>query len=137
MVWINEDGVTFTDNKDDSGHIDSTLDGGIEVPSIRLKDVIEGEQIQLLKLDVEGAEFTVLEDCHAVLHLVERMIIEVHMLRPEEGRLGTLLAQLESLGFKYVLNELIHAAWMDSGNKPPFTSCPTEKYVVSVFAWQS
>ena len=45
------------------------------------------------------------------------------MLRPEEGRLGTLLAQLESLGFKYVLNELIHAAWMDSGNKPPFTSC--------------
>ena len=72
VVWINEDGVTFTDNKDDSGHIDSTLDGGIEVPSIRLKDVIEGEQIQLLKLDVEGAEFTVLEDCHAVLHLVER-----------------------------------------------------------------
>ena len=98
-VWINDDGVTFTNNKDDSGHIDSTLDGGIKVPSIRLKNAIENEKIQLLKLDVEGAEYSVLEDCHAVLHLVERMIIEVHTLRPEEGSLGSLLAQLESLGF--------------------------------------
>ena len=46
------------------------------------------------------------------------------------------LAQLEELGFRYVLDDLHQATWMEPDKKPPFTMCSTDKYIVTVFAWQ-
>ncbi|MBT4741467.1 MAG: FkbM family methyltransferase [Rhodospirillaceae bacterium] len=135
-VWIGNDGVTFTDSKDDAGHVDDVSDAGISVPTIRLKDVIEKDRIQLLKLDVEGAEYKILADCGDSLRNVERMVVEVHAFRQEDGKLGALLAQLEELGFRYVLDDLHQATWMEPDKKPPFTMCSTDKYIVTVFAWQ-
>ncbi len=92
--------------------------------------------MHLLKLDIEGAEFKVLEDCDDALGNVERMVIELHVLRQDEGRVGTLLAQLEDQGFRYVFNDLRYATWLDSKTPTPFAVCPTEQYVITVYAWQ-
>ncbi|MEQ9109288.1 MAG: FkbM family methyltransferase [Rhodospirillaceae bacterium] len=136
-VWTGNDGVVFTDSKDDAGHVNAGSEAGINVPTIRLKDVIENERVHLLKLDVEGAEYKIIEDCADALRNVERMVIEVHAFRSKDGKVGALLAQLESLGFHYVLDDLHQATWMEPDNTPPFAICSTDKYIVTVFAWQN
>ena len=135
-IWINNDGVSFSDSKDDAGHIELDQTGSPIVPSVRLKDVLSQERVHLLKLDIEGAEFEVLEDCDEALLQVERMVIEVHVLHPQHISIGGLLNQIESLGFRYILHDLHHATWVSSDVSPPFAACPTDKYIVTVFAWQ-
>ncbi len=136
-VWTGNDGVVFSDSKDDAGHINAESEAGITVPTIRLKDIIENERAHLLKLDVEGAEYKIIEDCGDSLLNVERMVIELHAFRPGDGKVGALLAQLENLGFHYVLDDLHQATWMEPDAPPPFAICSTDKYIVTVFAWQS
>lgn len=135
-VWTGNDGVTFSDSKDDAGHVDAKSQGGVTVPTVRLRDVLEQDRYQLLKLDVEGAEYKILEDCGDALKNAERMVIEVHAFRSEDGKLGSLLSQLEELGFQYVLDDLHQATWMKPEEPPPFSMCTTDKYIVTIFAWQ-
>jgi len=132
-VWTHDQGVSFDTSHDDAGHV---VEGeGTKVPSVRLKDYLK-DPVHFLKLDVEGAEFALLDDCGAALKNVERMIIEVHAMDGEQAPIGALLARLESLGFRYTLGDLHAAVWVPSVAKPPFAFCPTEKFIVSVFAWQ-
>lgn len=136
-VWTGNEGVTFSESKDDAGHVQSGAEGGATVPTVRLKDILEDKQYHLLKLDVEGAEYKIIEDCGDTLQNVECMVIEVHAFRSEDGRLGALLFQLEELGFTYVLDDLHQATWMPPDDPPPFSMCSTDKYIVTVFAWQT
>lgn len=136
-VWIGNDGVVFSDSKDDAGHVNEESEAGIKVPTIRLKEIIESERVQLLKLDVEGAEYKIIEDCGDSLRNVERMVIEVHAFRTADGKVGALLAQLENLGFHYVLDDLHQANWMKPDTLSPFAMCSTDKFIVTVFAWQN
>jgi len=130
-VWTHKDGVTFAASNDDAGHV---APQGVHVPSIRLADEIAKAPVQLLKLDVEGAEFELLADCADRLSAVERMIVEVHAFG--DNRVGPLLSLLEGKGFKYTLADLHHATWMETKSPPPFTSCRTDKYYFTVFAWR-
>jgi hypothetical protein len=62
--------------------------------------------VDLLKLDVEGAEHEVLEDLMSSgsLARVERMAIEYHHhLAPGDDRLAGFLNRLEASGFTYLL----------------------------------
>lgn len=133
-VWTDNSGVSFSEEFDDSGHI-GAMSGGKVVPSVRLKDVISQSPIELLKMDVEGAEFALFKDCASALHNVNKIIVEVHQLR-SEGKLGELLSVLESAGFRYILSDLHQAVWVTDYKKPPFSETKTDRYLVSVFAWR-
>jgi FkbM family methyltransferase len=77
-----------------------------EVAQVRLSDFID-ETIDLLKLDVEGAECDVLEDLERAnkLAFVQRMIIEFHHnLKPSQSNMGSFLAILERAGFVYTID---------------------------------
>src|SRR6185436_15983391 len=54
----------------------------IRVPTIRLAERLAAEPIDLLKLDIEGAESVVLADCAAALDNVAAVILEVHEFDP-------------------------------------------------------
>jgi FkbM family methyltransferase len=74
-----------------------------KVTQIRISDFID-ETVDLLKLDVEGAEWDVLRDLEATnkLTFVQRMIIEFHHnLTPEKSNMGPFLEILERGGFAY------------------------------------
>jgi FkbM family methyltransferase len=77
----------------------------IEVPAVRLSQFLGGD-VDLLKLDVEGAEGRVLDDLIAsgALARVKRLHLEYHH-HIDGGRndLSTTLAQLEQGGFGYQL----------------------------------
>lgn len=134
-VWINDNGVNFRNSNDDSGHVVATGEGTIQVPSFRLRDLIIDESVEMLKLDIEGAEFAVLEDCDGALKNVEKMIIEVHKFN-SDARVGRLLDMLEKNGFQYSLVDLHQATWLGSNRRPPFAACQTEKYLITVLAWR-
>ncbi len=131
-VWTHGGGVRFAGDRDDAGHVSET---GQDVPSVALKDLL-AEPVDLLKLDVEGAEFEVLASCGDALKQVRRMVIEVHAMHMDRAPVGKMLAHLENLGFRYTLADLHAAVWIPKGQHPPFSAIPTDKYIFTVFAWR-
>jgi FkbM family methyltransferase len=135
-VWIHDDGVSFSISGDDSGHINP--EEGTKIPSIRLKNFLEQfDRIEMLKLDVEGAEYEILKDCRSTLNRIRRMVIEVHHLSDEKQRLGGIFSVLEQAGFQYVASDLHAATWTKPGNTPPFDFISHDKFIMTVFAWQT
>jgi len=136
-VWIHEDGVCFDASGDDAGHVCSDLRPGKErIPSIRLRSELCGQPVDLLKLDIEGAEFDVIRDCRDVLSNVRQAIVEIHKLDDHSGSLGDLLKVFDDHNFQYVLGDLHAADWLPPSLASPFTACRTNKYIITLFAWQ-
>lgn len=133
-VWIHEDGVKFSQSCDDSGHIDGR--GETRVPSFRLRDFLVENEVDLIKLDIEGAEFQVIKDCEDALARVRNLIIEVHRFANSEDQLGELLTILKRRGFHYMLGDLHAADWIPCETNPPFHACSTKNFIITVFAWR-
>jgi len=135
-VWTHGDGVSFAQTNDDAGHVANEADAAaVKVPSIRLHSRLD-QPIDLLKLDVEGAEFALIEDCGERLRNVGHIVMEVHAMEDTQAKIGHMLARLEDTGFKYVLGDLHQATWLPVPKAPPFEHCRTDKFIVSVFAWR-
>jgi FkbM family methyltransferase len=141
-VWIHEGSVTFRCEGTDSGTIDE-LAGGLSgepksVPSVRLKSILERETVDLLKLDIEGGEEAVLEDCGESLTNVRALLMEVHEFDAQRRRTGRVLDLLERAGFVWSLDDLVPLPW-----RPPVA--PAESafpdthmcWSVLVRAWRS
>lgn len=135
-VWTDDAGVRFAMSMDDSGHVGDGGPAQVTVPSVRLRDVIEAEPPDLLKLDVEGAEYEILADCADVIGRVGRLIMEVHRFGHESGSLPGILDILERAGLAYVLADLENASWLEPGERPPFPRLASDKFCFSVFAWR-
>ncbi len=76
------------------------------VPQRRLSDFVDGP-VDLIKLDVEGAEGDVLDDLietGAIAH-VRTLVLEYHnYLAPGESAMGAFLERLATHGFEYRLS---------------------------------
>ncbi len=103
-VWINNNGVEFGAEGADTGSIFSAQNK-IEVESIRLKDLLEEEiEVTLLKMDIEGAEVKVMEDCSESLSKVKNIFIEYHSFKDKDQDLYKLLKVLSENHFRYYIN---------------------------------
>jgi len=112
-VWIHNQGLEFMADGADGGHIrDLSGNSGIRVPSIRLAEILEGQpRIDLLKMDIEGAESVVLADCGERLQRVRHLYVEYHSRAGEPQQLGNVLHLLTEQGFRYFVssvNQEIH-----------------------------
>lgn len=76
-----------------------------KVEAIRLKDFIADKHIDLLKMDIEGAEYLVVKDCEPILKQIENIFIEYHSMENEEQKLDELLLILKRNGFRYHLSQ--------------------------------
>lgn len=102
-VWINENGVELgLENADDSSiYLEKNK---MKVGSIRLKDFLEKEQtIDMLKIDIEGAEVEVMNDCKDSLRHVKNIFIEFHSYINQPQRLSAVIKVLEDAGFRYFI----------------------------------
>jgi FkbM family methyltransferase len=72
----------------------------IEVTTVRLSDYLN-EPVQMLKLDVEGAELEVLCECRHKLGMVENIFVEYHEdgANKYDGKLPRVLSILDEAGF--------------------------------------
>lgn len=104
-VWIDNNGVQFTQQGADGSSIFSE-GNKISVPSIRLKDFLEKEeQIDLLKIDIEGAEYEVIKDCKDSLGNVKNIFVEYHSYLSTDQKLSDILKIFEDCGFRYFIRQ--------------------------------
>jgi FkbM family methyltransferase len=102
-VWINNDGIELSLEGADGASIYSKVNV-TKVPSVRLKDLIEEEnKIDMLKIDIEGAEYEVLKDCQNSLSNVENIFIEYHSFSNSNQNLSEILSILEKNNFRYFI----------------------------------
>ena len=103
-VWTNDEGIWFGSDQADSASIYSTTDRKL-VPSVRLRDyLLREERIDMLKMDIEGAETAVLTDCHDALAPVQNLFVEFHAYPDHPQTLAEVVRVLEAADFRYYIN---------------------------------
>ena len=103
-VWMSEEGIWFGSDQADSASIFSKTDRKL-VPSLRLRDrLLQETRIDMLKMDIEGAETTVLTDCHDALAHVQNLFVEFHAYLGYPQTLSDVVKILEDSGFRYYIN---------------------------------
>lgn len=102
-VWVNNDRVNICIEGADGASIYS--DGNlVSVKAIRLKDAIERENyVDMLKIDIEGAEYDVILDCRDTLGKVKNIFIEYHSFVNDKQKLSKILGILENNNFRYFI----------------------------------
>jgi len=91
-----------------------------KVQTVRLSTFIQ-EEIDLLKMDVEGAEIAVISELAASgrLRLIKEMFIEYHHhLKSDEDNLSRMLRPLEDNGFGYQISSSCDLPWARKSIQP-------------------
>ncbi len=102
-VWIDNSGVKFFSEGADGSTMFSDKANTV-VSSVRLKDLLsQFTKIDMLKMDIEGAEVNVIEDCEAELAKIETLFIEYHSYVDKKQELDKLLLILTNNGFRYFI----------------------------------
>jgi FkbM family methyltransferase len=102
-IWIDNNGVNLSVEGADGSSV--YLKKNVQkVNSIRLKDLLESEsKIDMLKMDIEGAENNVILDCGDSLKVVDNIFIEYHSYTNSKQNLSALLNVLEQNNFRYFI----------------------------------
>lgn len=90
------------------------------VDSVKLSDYIN-EPIDLLKIDIEGAEERVIKELikNKKLNFIKEMIVEYHYNKDHpKNRLGIILRLLEKNEFKFIINSPLQPPYFIYQNKP-------------------
>ncbi|HVB38144.1 MAG TPA: FkbM family methyltransferase [Vicinamibacterales bacterium] len=113
-VWTAAGSVAFRCEGADSGAIDAlagtTTGTRREVPAVRLRSLL-GEPIDVLKLDIEGAERVVLEDCADLIGRVPVLLLDLHEFDPEQRSTPAVLDLLGRAGLRFTVGELNPLPW--------------------------
>ncbi len=105
-VWVDDNGIEFSSDGADGGSIyrNGTK---TKINSIRLKDFLEKEgKIDMLKIDIEGAEYEVLKDCSDSLDNVSNLFVEYHSWNNNRQKLSEILSIFERNDFRYYIESL-------------------------------
>jgi FkbM family methyltransferase len=140
-VWTSNGALNFNCEGSDSGMVGS-LPGAVagrttSVPSVRLRDVLAEEPVDLLKLDIEGAEDPVLADCEPLLHQVKALVMDLHEFDPAVRRAPRVLELLARAGFRYAIDEFVALP-----SRPPVAGADTPfpgralQWAMTVRAWR-
>ena len=98
-VWKNTGAMTFLPDGADGGALVGSGEG-IRVNTVDLRNWMN-ETVDLLKMDIEGAEMEVLEHCSTQLANVQNIAVEYHERSGEHQYLEKLLSLLSTAGFQY------------------------------------
>lgn len=99
-VWSADTVLQFEADGADGGRIEAgTGARRQEVPAVRLKNFL-AEPVDLLKLDIEGAETEVLRDIAPALASVGNVFVEYHSFAGQKQTLAELLQILVTAGFR-------------------------------------
>jgi FkbM family methyltransferase len=101
-VWSEATRLDFFREGADGGRI-AALNRDSEniarIETVRLRGLLH-DRVDFLKLDIEGAEYAVLEDCRDRLENVERLFVESHSCVDRPQRLGELRGILGGASFR-------------------------------------
>jgi FkbM family methyltransferase len=105
-VWKEDATLSFESEGSMGSKIASEQkDGALnQVQAVRLKNYLD-RKINFLKIDIEGAEFAVLEDIRDNLSFVENLFVEYHGTFDQNNELTGLFRIFTENGFHYYIKE--------------------------------
>ncbi len=107
-IWVDNGNISFTSagNMSSKIEVENVKEGDDKqsVECVRLKDLLN-EEIDFLKIDIEGAEYAVLKDCSDDLQNVKNLFVEYHGKYEEMFKLNEILEILTKNKFKYYIKE--------------------------------
>jgi FkbM family methyltransferase len=104
-VWVEDTELTFKSDGTMGSKIDVVGTGNYaKVKASRLKDFLN-TKIDFLKIDIEGAEYSVLKDIESSLDNVENMFLEYHGNFDQNNELIEIFSILHNRGFAFYIKE--------------------------------
>jgi len=133
-VWESETTLTFYTDNGMAGSVENIYrnQSPQHVATVRLSQYLN-KKVDLLKMDIEGAEYTVLKDCISQLKNVEHIFVEYHSFTEKEQHLEEILLILKNAGFRYHLQESF-------SRKSPFVdndfACENLELAINIFGYR-
>ncbi len=105
-IWISNEPLKFVSDGGLSGRLDEGASGErvITVEAQRLKEILN-QPVDLLKIDIEGAEHSVIKDCADSFGQVKLLFVEYHSDINEPQHLQDILEIITKAGFRYHIQE--------------------------------
>jgi len=103
-VWIEDTTLSFSNEGTMGSKIDSNAVNATKVEATRIKNYLN-QRIHFLKIDIEGAEYSVLKDISEQLNNVENLFLEYHGTFNQINELTEILNILHKAGFAYYIKE--------------------------------
>jgi FkbM family methyltransferase len=134
-VWDSETVLQFYTDNGMGGTVENKYSNQkpTEIETLRLANFLE-KKVDMLKMDIEGAEYTVLQDCIPFLKNVENIFIEYHSFIDKEQHLEDILQILKTNGYRYHLKESF-------SRQRPFAdtnlACETMDMAINIFAYRN
>jgi FkbM family methyltransferase len=106
-LWKQEGELNFYSEGADAGRLlkDGDKDKPVRVKAVKLSRFID-RPIDMLKIDIEGAEYEVLNECASALHNVQRIFVEYHSFINDDQSLDKILTILKDGGFRYCIQHI-------------------------------
>lgn len=103
-LWNKEEGTFFSSEGADAGRLADKNEktNQTTVMTTSLRSYLE-RPVDFLKIDIEGAEMVVIEDCADLLINVKNLFVEYHSFGDKEQKLDVLLGMLKKAGFRYYI----------------------------------
>lgn len=124
----------FASSGDDSGHISSE---GELVPCVDIAELV-GEELDLLKMDIEGAEFACFQRLADTgkLGVPKRIVAEIHLENNDAERLVPILMNLKALGFMVTIRGDLGNWTGPATSTSPFRAVGRNKSFIHLYAWK-
>lgn len=133
-VWFQNGEMPFFCEQADGSRIISGNHGkeAVMVKTVDITEYIE-KPIDMLKIDIEGAEYEVISHMEDKLALIKNMVIECHLDNSDISGLTKILQVLSSAGFKVAINS--YGPWVDLVHRPERAPNGFDQYLL-VAAWR-
>lgn len=127
-VWNkNGEAPLFCEGADGSKITTFGAPGTVMVKTVSLNDLIE-EEIDLLKIDIEGAEFEVILNIAQKLSLIKNIVIEYHLNYDKLAQFAEILLLLSSAKFDLAMNT--YGQWRDLIHRHPRLDTEFDQYIL-------
>lgn len=123
-VWIKDGTISFSSNSSMSSKISENeiSDAIVEIPCVQLSSFLQST-VDLLKIDIEGAEYEVLKNIQGQLPQVENMFLEYHGDFSQNNELCEIFDIIKNAGFKFYIKEaadVYPTPFYRKGEKPAY-----------------
>jgi FkbM family methyltransferase len=96
-VWVHNEFISFSSDGTQGSSITREMNvNATKIKAERLADIIQGKEIDFLKIDIEGAELEVLKDCEPFLENVKNLFVEYHGKTSDSEKLYQLIQTIKS-----------------------------------------
>ena len=105
-LWKEKTTLKFYSEGADGGRIaiENDMNNIIQIETVKLSKYLQNNEVDFLKIDIEGAETEVLFECQDELKNVKNLFIEYHSFANEKQTLSIILDILEKNDFRYYID---------------------------------